>query len=282
MKIYFLGVRGSVPVSGSSKQTYGGATSCIYLELSDRVGFIIDAGTGIMNLKDLVDTNVFLLLTHQHWDHIQGFPHFSGIYDKDKKIRIYSKGYRDTWPILSQMDGIAWPIHYQSLASEITTHDLSDFQEDFVSTHQCHGLVVKSVKLNHPGGAYGFKISYQGNTAAFIFDHEIDHTQLNEKKDEWLDLLDDCDIVVHDLQYQRKRDHACVGWGHPFIDDMCQFFSGYQGSELVVFGHHPIADDAELDFNQAQLQQSVHPDCHVSVAKDKTYYDVNRKIWGDV
>lgn len=281
MKIYFLGVRGSVPITGNAEQQYGGSSVSIYVELFEDCGFVFDMGTGIRNLKPLVSSELFVLLSHQHWDHIQGFPHWQAIYNGDKNINIYSDGYKGLWPILSQMDGICWPVHYRDLPSHISTYPLASFHEHFLNTYKGLDFSIEFIKLNHPGGATGCKFSYKGQKVAFIFDHEIESSQLSDKKQYWKNLLNDCNIVVHDLQYLRERDAHCVGWGHSFVDDMCEFFKDITCDQLILFGHHPNATDVEIDRNAANLQDKITSACQVSVARENACWFFENDQWSE-
>ena len=93
MKITFWGCRGSCPGAVNSQEGHGGNTSCISVDLGKDALLVMDAGTGIRNLgKKLMKEPrpVYLLLTHVHWDHIQGFPFFAPLYQKNQDIFIYS------------------------------------------------------------------------------------------------------------------------------------------------------------------------------------------------
>ncbi|MEI8664614.1 MBL fold metallo-hydrolase [Pseudoalteromonas sp. B28] len=77
MKVEFFGVRGSMPSARSNTHIFGGNTSCVYIEQNNGKDLILDSGTGIVELGTrLLETQspINILLTHNHWDHIQGFP----------------------------------------------------------------------------------------------------------------------------------------------------------------------------------------------------------------
>ena len=91
MQVTFYGVRGSIPTPGANFVKYGGNTACVHIELEDGTDIILDAGTGIRTLgKTLLSktTPIYLLITHNPGDHIQGFPFFAPIYQPGREINI--------------------------------------------------------------------------------------------------------------------------------------------------------------------------------------------------
>ena len=92
MRLTFYGVRGSIPTPGAAFVRYGGNTACVHIELEDGTDIILDSGTGIRLLGERLvqkNTPIHLLLSHNHWDHIQGFPFFAPIYQASREINIY-------------------------------------------------------------------------------------------------------------------------------------------------------------------------------------------------
>ena len=106
MIITFYGVRGSMAVPGPMTVKYGGNTSCVHIELETGHDLILDAGTGIRLLgnklaKKSAPTNI--LLSHGHWDHIQGYPFFAPIYQPDRDIHIYISVEKGRIPLPAMM-----------------------------------------------------------------------------------------------------------------------------------------------------------------------------------
>ena len=100
MKVKFWGVRGSIPTPGKQTVRYGGNTPCLEVRLEDDSLIILDAGTGIRNLGDHLINNgeslkAFLLITHPHWDHIQGFPFFKPAFISGNELTIVGTERKD-------------------------------------------------------------------------------------------------------------------------------------------------------------------------------------------
>ena len=279
MKIKLLGVRSSVPSSPDSGQMYGINTPSILVELDDSTSFVFDAGTGIRHYKPDDQENIFLLLSHQHWDHIQGFPFWKPIYTEGQKINIYSSGYQNQWPILTQLDNVSFPIHYSNLPSQIQTKDLSEFSSDFVAATGIDDFSIEFVLLHHPGGAYGCKFSHRGVKVAFLFDHEITSLDLGPKRQEWLSLISDCSMVVHDLQYTSGVDEQYRGWGHTFDKDLSNLLKGTSINNLLLFGHGPDDSDQFVDERVKSIQHDLGSGCLVSAAREKTEWYHTEGYW---
>ena len=94
MRVTFYGVRGSTASPGPDTLKYGGNTSCVHVELESGKHLILDAGTGIRKLGQILalkDDRIYILLSHGHWDHIQGYPFFAPIYQPDRSIRVMNR-----------------------------------------------------------------------------------------------------------------------------------------------------------------------------------------------
>ena len=102
-EVKFWGVRGSCPTPGKQTIKFGGNTPCIEITIGDKT-LIMDAGTGIrelgLNLQQKnKELNIDIFITHTHWDHIQGFPFFSPLYESRNTFTIY--GYKGIEKILA-------------------------------------------------------------------------------------------------------------------------------------------------------------------------------------
>ena len=149
---------------------------CI-VDLSDLalfLGYWLDAGTGIRKLGDLLvehEDPIHVLLTHSHWDHIQGFPFFEPIHQPDREIHIcrsLPQGDTEFNGVLEQMNGHNFPLPYDTLPSR--TH----YMEDPASFFDAHDFAFSRKILNHPGGGYAYRVDADGASLAFVTDNELD------------------------------------------------------------------------------------------------------------
>ena len=137
MLITFYGVRGSIAAPGPDTVKYGGNTSCVHVRLNSGENLIFDAGTGIRKLgMKLAQTSepLLLMLSHGHWDHIQGYPFFEPIYEKDREIAVLEgvEGSASTLAaLLRQMDGSSFPVLADNLPSRVS---------------QVHSKIIKTLK----------------------------------------------------------------------------------------------------------------------------------------
>ncbi|MFP6805863.1 MAG: MBL fold metallo-hydrolase [Pseudomonadales bacterium] len=181
---------------------YGGNTSCVHIKMNSGQNLILDAGTGIRCLgMEMVqnDEPLLLLLSHGHWDHIQGYPFFGPIYQPGRGIVIFQgvEGNADALAaILEQMDGSNFPVQARDLPSAIRTISSVEkylAEQSFVTTRQV---------LNHPGGGHSYKIGEDGVCFAYITDNELDPPNKPQTNyDEWVEYCRGVDLLIHDAQY---------------------------------------------------------------------------------
>ena len=124
MTLQFWGVRGSIPTPGPTTVRYGGNTACVSVDLGHGTLLVLDAGTGIRALGEhlaATDTDIFVLLSHAHWDHIQGFPFFAPIYQPHRMISLFPTrmGHTRWCPTLEQMDGMHFPATPEDLPARV-------------------------------------------------------------------------------------------------------------------------------------------------------------------
>ena len=248
MLVTFYGVRGSIATPGPRTVKYGGNTSCVHVRLNDGNNIIFDAGTGIRELGMMMvqnDEPLLLLLSHGHWDHIQGYPFFAPIYQSDREIRIcqsIDSNAVSLKAILEQMDGSTFPVRSEDLPSKITTVSEVDEYLDSLS------FLTTTKPLNHPGGGNAYRIEEDGVSIAYITDNELDPlTAPQTTYAEWVDFCNGVDLLIHDAQYTEKDLPAKHGWGHSLISQVRQLAVDAQVKNLVMYHHDPERSDSELD-----------------------------------
>lgn len=250
MTVRFWGVRGSIPTPGKDFYKTGGNTACVEVRCGKTI-IIIDAGTGLRLLgKSLVaesggaPLDLHMLITHTHWDHIQGFPFFDLAYMKGQKVTLYGGHAVSTLErlIVGQMDMEYFPVTLFDLSSNIKFVQLKEnpFKINDVTIHYTH--------LLHPGLALGFRIEYQGSVFAYMTDNEILTGKLMERYnwDNLGSMMKDADLVAADCQYTLAEYEKKVGWGHSSIErtvDVCREFGV---KKLLSFHHDPMHTDKDI------------------------------------
>jgi phosphoribosyl 1,2-cyclic phosphodiesterase len=248
MLVTFYGVRGSIAAPGPRTIKYGGNTSCVHVRLNTGNNVIFDAGTGIRELGIRMvrnDEPLLLLLSHGHWDHIQGYPFFGPIYQPSREIRVcqgVDSSAVSLKAILEQMDGSNFPVHSEDLPSKITTVDQVD---EYLNAQSFHTV---RKHLNHPGGGNAYRIEEDGVSIAYITDNELDPpTAPQTTYAEWVDFCQGVDLLIHDAQYIEQDMPAKHGWGHSLISQVRQLAVDAQVKNIAMYHHDPERTDSELD-----------------------------------
>ena len=257
VEVRFWGVRGSVATPGPHTARYGGNTSCVEIRLGDRV-IVLDAGTGLARLgKQLAERSgleVDLLLSHLHWDHIQGFPFFDPVYKGDTLVRIhghsrFAASFEDAFA--RQIDDVHHPVRFSSLPSKIEFHAL-----DPARGADLDGRVqVRTASLDHPGGVVAYRLDYGGRSVVYATDHE--HFSFCDPA--LVELARGADLLIYDSQYTEDEyygrvGHHKVGWGHSTWQMGVRTAREAGVGQLVLFHHDPDHDDAFMDALQREAR----------------------------
>lgn len=259
--VTFWGTRGSISTPGSSTEKYGGNTSCISVRYKN-TELILDAGTGIRNLglqiaeqikKSSEKTELHLLLSHTHWDHIQGIPFFAPAYLKETKLAVYGSPKKESFlaAILQhQMDVNYFPIEMNQLAAEISVIEISSEQL------QIGPITVDwQEQFAHPGGSVRFRLSAGDKRIAYATDVELDKIFGNGKKNgengnlerEYCKFIAGVDLLIADGQYTSEEYPLRVGFGHTSIPMAIDIAHKQNVKQLAVFHHDPQHSDTMLD-----------------------------------
>jgi phosphoribosyl 1,2-cyclic phosphodiesterase len=258
MIITFYGVRGSAPTPGPTTIKYGGNTSCIHLAMDNGQDVILDSGTGMKKLgRHLLGktTPINIILSHVHWDHIQGFPFFEPIFQADRQIDVFtSADSNDRLPgtLFEQMDGINFPVKLEELPSRNTC--IFNNVESILKDRNIH---ITKKPLNHPGGGTAYRFEEDGMSCAYVTDNELDPPyKVHTTYDEWVDFLHGVDVLIHDAQYTEDDMPHKHGWGHSLISQVRQLAIDAEVGTLVMFHHDPDRTDSELD--EIQIENESH------------------------
>ncbi len=256
MKICFYGVRGSISTPGPDTAKFGGNTSCIHVQLDTGQDLIFDAGTGIRKLGHVLLSSqkpLIILLSHWHWDHIEGLPFFKPIYQSGRQINILSgdSNPNEKLDLLSvQMDGARFfPVSASQLSSRV--HYITCVDEKSFLCSQGINLAMKP--LNHPGGGRAFRLEENGASFVYVSDNEIDPPgKLNTTYDDWVKFCYRADVLVHDAQYLESDMPQKRGWGHSLVSQARQLALDAEVGKLILFHHDPDRSDHDLKRIQAE------------------------------
>lgn len=249
MKMTFYGVRGSIATPGATTIKYGGNTSCTHVQLDDGHHFVFDAGTGLRRLgRQLLSDqqDIDLLITHNHWDHIQGFPFFDPIYDDRRLIHVASQLVEgsEQLPVLNTVGGPFHPVDFDTLGAGFHQHVLARGCTQF----ERGNALVTTQDLNHPNGGSAFRLEADGVSVAYVTDNELfpPHDPVTGYE-RWIQYLQGVDVLIHDAQYV-DADMPCKhGWGHSLISQVLTLACDAGVRAVVLYHHDPDRSDAQLD-----------------------------------
>lgn len=247
IRVKFWGVRGSIACATPDHMKYGGNTSCIEIEAGD-YRFVMDAGTGIRNfgnefLKDDIKES-HLLLTHTHWDHINGFPFFVPAYDPARSIHIMAghlKNQGGVQDVLStQMHNPMFPVPLEAMQANLKFEDF----EAGESFDLAPGVEIETAALNHPNGATAYRVNHDGKSVVYVTDTE----HIPGKPDQnILNLIEGADLVIYDSTYTEEEFPAKVGWGHSTWEEGMRLCRAANVKQLAIFHHDPDHNDEFMD-----------------------------------
>lgn len=247
MTIRFHGVRGSTPVPASGMMKYGGNTACVEVRTDKGTVIILDAGTGIRNLGHELNKEfkkkpigAYVLLSHTHWDHIQGFPFFLPIFDKKNRFHIYGKSRyaKSLEEIMSgQMEHKYFPVSLNEIGARMEFTKVED------GTFTIGTARVTAAEHTHPGGAYGYRIEADG--AVLVYSTDTEHTDgiIDERV---VSLARGADVLIHDSQYDDTDIASHAGWGHSSYRQSCAVAKAAAVKKLVLFHYDPQYDDKKV------------------------------------
>ncbi len=284
-RIKFWGVRGSIPTPGVGTVRYGGNTSCVEIRAEGEI-IILDAGSGIRLLGQSLQQefgsapiNLSLLISHTHWDHIQGLPFFLPAYGPQNQLRVF--GYDGTRARLGeilagQMETPFFPVSMAELPGKIEIEELHDM--DF----QIGKVGVRAKFLNHPGVCAGYRIFTGAGSVAYMPDNEpfeqLDEQLLNrgagntghqyklpaQERADLVEFLRGADLLILDAQYTDEEYQSHIGWGHGSLSSVVSLAADTDARRLILFHHDPNHDDATVDklvekarMQMAQLGKSI-------------------------
>ncbi len=265
-KLRFWGVRGSIPTPGPATIRYGGNTSCIEVRAGGQI-IILDAGTGVRLLGqqlvaefDRQPLALTLLLTHTHWDHIQGLPFFLPVYKPQNRLRILGyegarHGLEDV--LAGQMESPFFPIGLREVPANVRIEELTKLDFRIGPVH------VRACWAHHPGKCVGYRLDTADGSIAFFPDNEPRQSKITSppgpragraaapglplgEDRELIEFLRGTDVLIMDTQFDAKEYRQHLGWGHGCLDDVVALALEAQVKRLFLFHHDPDHNDAKI------------------------------------
>jgi phosphoribosyl 1,2-cyclic phosphodiesterase len=255
-EVTFWGTRGSIPTPGPETARYGGNTACISLRRSDGRLVILDAGSGLRPLgHELMKQRsgvlvADILLSHTHWDHIQGLPFFKPLSSRETSVCIYGAE-QEGVPLKEilgrQMDPMVFPVPLNALAASLTVVEIEEGEFEIDEFKVC------AFRLRHPGTTLGYRLapSSGGREIAYVTDNELGPGGSYEVTSDWrariVEFIAGADTLIHDAMYLDQIIQARAGWGHSTPRQAVDLAREGRCRRLILFHHEPEHDDAALD-----------------------------------
>ena len=263
MKVRFWGTRGSIATPGPDTVRFGGNTSCVEVTTNSGACVILDCGTGARQLGAALmarkpPVSATILLSHTHWDHIQGFPFFAPLFVPGNRITVCgpegsAKSLRDV--LSGQMEFTYFPVEIDQLPASIVFRELGE------GVHEFEGVRVIAQFLHHPTMTLGYRIEADGAALVYLCDHEPfsetlwhDHPAVKHGDSivhhgdrRHARFMAGADLVIHDAQYTPEEYPAKKNWGHSTYEYAVGLAAAVGVRQLALTHHDPFHDDAFVD-----------------------------------
>ena len=255
MRVRFWGVRGSVPWATAGSIGHGCNTPCVEVSDDDRRELLVlDAGSGIVGLGEALGSDpraVPILLTHYHWDHLQGLPFFAPLYKLGWAPVIWAPALRDVDPAWVEriFQSPFFPVPYAQLPAPPAVKIVSP------GALRIRGFELHALPLNHPGGALAYRVAGTRGDLVYATDHEFGDARFDEP------LAAFCAgarAVVFDAHFTPDERATHRGWGHSDWQSCAEFAARAGVERLWLFHHKPGRTDVELTEIEAAARR-IHP-----------------------
>ena len=247
--VTFWGVRGSIASPGPDTVEFGGNTSCVEVVCGDR-HIILDSGTGIRGLgqrlvRERKRSQLTILYSHLHWDHLQGLPFFTPLYMPGSEICFCGpKGIEEA--LSTQMGDPGFPVRLSDVPARLAFEELGDGMRVPIDGGEGR-ITLTCARLNHPGGVLGYRIDYAGHSLVYATDTE--HYSCPDPK--LVKLAEGADLLIYDSQYDDDEYAGLAGpprtgWGHSTFSEGVRVADAARVRQLALYHHDPTHSDAKV------------------------------------
>lgn len=248
MKLKFWGTRGSIPTPQPEAMKYGGETPCVEVWTDEKRAVILDGGTGIRRcginlIKSRPEiTEGVILLSHLHWDHIQGLPFFPPLHNPNYKFTIYGPIRIDQdleHRLGKQMSELFFPVTLEQVQDNV------HFEGIVEDPLEIGNLRVQPRYLNHPEGVFGYRVEENGKS--FVYAPDVEQSPDEAISEDIQYLVQGVDVLIFDSMYTPKEYESHRGWGHSTWETACEIAKNFDVKQLVLFHHEPNHSDDFID-----------------------------------
>jgi phosphoribosyl 1,2-cyclic phosphodiesterase len=249
LQVTFYGVRGSTPTPCADNQRYGGNTSCVTLEVDGESPIVFDLGTGLRFWGERLGRKGApfagtALVTHLHWDHVQGLPFFMPINREGARLEVIGPSHdgcslEDSFSVF--MRPPFFPVTVEQLLGHVTFRSIDDGEVQIGTAR----VVVRQVP--HVGGTNGYRVEWAGASVAYVSDHQEPPGRPGHVDDAVLELCDGVDLLIHDAQYTPDEFAEREHWGHCTVRYAVEVARQARAKQLALFHHDPAHHDERVD-----------------------------------
>ncbi len=277
LAVTFWGTRGTLPSPGGGTVRHGGNTACVSVRDDSGRTVVLDAGTGIRGLGRALPrsgaSRVDILLSHVHWDHIQGLPFFAPLYASGWEVHIHGpapEGRSLAEVLDGQVEAAVFPVPRSQRTARVAIHQLAPGEAPTVP-----GFRIRTCALSHPGGAVGYRLGAVrgGPEVAYLTDNELGAGGASRVPAGWRDAVREfaagASLLVHDAMYTPAQAAARAGWGHSSVLEAVELGVEAGVGELALFHHDPDHDDAQVDA-LVELARTTAPALMIGAAAEGT------------